>query len=71
MAMILAFTTVDKMAHNSHIGAYSHVTPDLEAMDNPEAYYGHDALHFGNGKGLPILHIGSSKVYSPQKNVFS
>ncbi|GJW34628.1 putative ribonuclease H-like domain-containing protein [Tanacetum coccineum] len=26
-----------------------------------------DALHVGNGKGLPILHIGSSKVYSPQK----
>nr|GEV53509.1 nucleotide-binding, alpha-beta plait [Tanacetum cinerariifolium] len=38
-----------------------------EAMDNLEAYYGDDALHVGNGKGLPILHIGSSKVYSPQK----
>ncbi|GJX84927.1 hypothetical protein Tco_0335701 [Tanacetum coccineum] len=36
-------------------------------MDNSEAYYGDDALHVGNGKGLPILHIGSSKVYSPQK----
>ncbi|GJU67166.1 putative RNA-directed DNA polymerase [Tanacetum coccineum] len=45
----------------------SHVTPDLEAMDNSEAYYGDDALYVGNGKGLPILHIGSSKVYSPQK----
>nr|GEX13479.1 hypothetical protein [Tanacetum cinerariifolium] len=41
-------------------GANSHVTPDLEAMDNSEAYYGDDALHVGNGKGLPILHIGSS-----------
>ncbi|GKD49723.1 probable LRR receptor-like serine/threonine-protein kinase, partial [Tanacetum coccineum] len=51
----------------SHIRATSHVTPDLEAMDNSEAYYGDDALHVGNGKGLPILHIGSSKVYSPQK----
>ncbi|GJZ64305.1 putative RNA-directed DNA polymerase [Tanacetum coccineum] len=48
-------------------GANSHVTPDLEAMDNSEAYYGDDALHVGNGKGLPILHIGSSKVYLPQK----
>ncbi|GJU47053.1 putative RNA-directed DNA polymerase [Tanacetum coccineum] len=47
--------------------ANSHVTPDLEAMDNSEAYYGDDALHVGNGKGLPIRHIGSSKVYSPQK----
>ncbi|GJT80018.1 nucleotide-binding alpha-beta plait domain-containing protein [Tanacetum coccineum] len=42
-------------------GANSHVTPDLKAMDNSEAYYGGDALHVGNNKGLPILHIGSSK----------
>nr|GFB55001.1 retrovirus-related Pol polyprotein from transposon TNT 1-94 [Tanacetum cinerariifolium] len=35
-------------------------------MDNSEAYYGDDALQVGNGKGLPILRIGSSKVYSPQ-----
>ncbi|GJX77794.1 tryptophan synthase beta chain 1 [Tanacetum coccineum] len=48
-------------------GANSHVTPDLEVVDNSEAYYGNDALNVGNGKGLPILHIGSSKVYSPQK----
>ncbi|GJR37133.1 tryptophan synthase beta chain 1 [Tanacetum coccineum] len=46
-------------------GANSHVTPNLEVMDNSEAYYGDDALHVGNGKGLPILHIGSSKVNSP------
>ncbi|GJV21096.1 putative RNA-directed DNA polymerase [Tanacetum coccineum] len=52
---------------HSDTGANSHVTPDLEAMDNSEAYYGDDALHVGNGNGLPILHIGSSKVYSPQK----
>ncbi|GJR60154.1 nucleotide-binding alpha-beta plait domain-containing protein [Tanacetum coccineum] len=49
-------------------GTNSHVTPDLAAMDTSEEYYGDDALHVGNGKGLPILHIGSSKVYSPQKN---
>ncbi|GKC84607.1 nucleotide-binding alpha-beta plait domain-containing protein [Tanacetum coccineum] len=53
--------------NNNRGRANSHVTPDLEAMDNSEAYYGDDALHVGNGKGLPILHIGSSKVYSPQK----
>ncbi|GJV85873.1 nucleotide-binding alpha-beta plait domain-containing protein [Tanacetum coccineum] len=29
-------------------GANSHVTPDLEAMDNSKAYYGDDALHVGN-----------------------
>ncbi|GJX14554.1 hypothetical protein Tco_0206312 [Tanacetum coccineum] len=50
---------------HSDTGANSHVTPDLEAMGNSEAYYGDDALHVGNGKGHPILHIGSSKVYSP------
>ncbi|GKC34006.1 putative RNA-directed DNA polymerase, partial [Tanacetum coccineum] len=50
-----------------YTGANSHVTPDLDVMENLEAYYGDDALHVGNGKGLPILHIGSSKVYSPQK----
>ncbi|GKC53573.1 hypothetical protein Tco_1076318 [Tanacetum coccineum] len=52
---------------HSDTGANSHVTPDSEEMDNLEAYYDDDALHVGSGKGLPILHIGSSKVYSPQK----
>ncbi|GJR52804.1 hypothetical protein Tco_1403325 [Tanacetum coccineum] len=52
---------------HSDTGTNSHVTPDLAAMDTSEAYYGDDALHVGNGKGLHILHIGSSKVYSPQK----
>nr|GEW70744.1 hypothetical protein [Tanacetum cinerariifolium] len=41
---------------HSDTGANSHVTPDLEVMENSEAYYGDDALHVGNGKGLPILH---------------
>nr|GEV02099.1 hypothetical protein [Tanacetum cinerariifolium] len=59
--------TVYVTCNKCDTGANSHVTPDLEAMDNSEAYYGDDALHVGNGKGLPILHIGSSKVYSPQK----
>ncbi|GJR17971.1 putative RNA-directed DNA polymerase [Tanacetum coccineum] len=52
---------------HSDTGINSHVTPDLAAMDTSEAYYGDDAIHVGNGKGLPILHIGLSKVYSPQK----
>nr|GEU92318.1 molybdenum cofactor sulfurase isoform X1 [Tanacetum cinerariifolium] len=52
---------------NWHSGANNSYVK-LEAMDNSEAYYGDDALHVGNRKGLPILHIGSSKVYSPQKN---
>ncbi|GKG59085.1 hypothetical protein Tco_0602794, partial [Tanacetum coccineum] len=40
-------------------GANSHVILDLEAMDNSEAYYGDDAFHVGNGKGLPIIHCRS------------
>ncbi|GJS76930.1 nucleotide-binding alpha-beta plait domain-containing protein [Tanacetum coccineum] len=35
--------------------ANSHVTPDLEAMDNSEAYYGDDALYVGNAP--PIMDI--------------
>ncbi|GKE52706.1 hypothetical protein Tco_1487862, partial [Tanacetum coccineum] len=31
-----------------HTRANSHVTLDLEAMDNSKAYYGDDALHVGN-----------------------
>nr|GEX59833.1 hypothetical protein [Tanacetum cinerariifolium] len=48
-------------------GANSHVKPNLEAMDNSEAYYGDNALHVGNSKGLSILYIVSSILYSPQK----
>ncbi|GJV81769.1 hypothetical protein Tco_1517639 [Tanacetum coccineum] len=59
--------TVYDTCNRCDTGVNSHVTPDLKAMDNSEAYYGDDALHVGNGKGLPILLIGSSKVYSPQK----
>nr|GEW59916.1 hypothetical protein [Tanacetum cinerariifolium] len=43
---------------HSDTGANSHVTPDLEAMNNSNGYYGDNALHVANGKGLPILHIG-------------
>nr|GEW00416.1 nucleotide-binding, alpha-beta plait [Tanacetum cinerariifolium] len=33
---------------HSNTRVNSHVTPDLEAMNNSEAYYGDDALHVGN-----------------------
>ncbi|KAK1420567.1 hypothetical protein QVD17_22267 [Tagetes erecta] len=48
-------------------GSSHHVSPDLSSFDNSEAYYGEDNLYVGNGKGLPILHIGSSHLYSPNK----
>nr|GEY11184.1 ribonuclease H-like domain-containing protein [Tanacetum cinerariifolium] len=64
-----AFYGARRSNNNRNTRETSHVTPDLEAMENSEAYYGDDALHAGNGKGLLILLIGSSKVYSPQKTL--
>ncbi|KAK9051967.1 hypothetical protein SSX86_028595 [Deinandra increscens subsp. villosa] len=49
-------------------GANHHATPDLASLDNSEAYYGNDSLHVGDGKPLPIFHIGSTKFFSPHKN---
>ncbi|GJZ02295.1 putative RNA-directed DNA polymerase [Tanacetum coccineum] len=47
---------------HSDIGANSHVTPDLEAMDNSEAYYGDDALHVCNDESTQTtLLTGPSK----------
>lgn len=48
-------------------GSNSHVTPDLTSLDNSEAYYGNNSLHVGDGNPLPIFHIGSSKLFSPNK----
>nr|KAJ0210497.1 hypothetical protein LSAT_V11C400220110 [Lactuca sativa] len=44
-----------------------HVASNLSSFDKSEAYYGEDNLHVGNGKGLPILHIGSSRFHSSTK----
>lgn len=48
-------------------GANSHATPDLSNLDNSEVYQGNDSLYVGNGNPLPILHIGSSKIFSLNK----
>ncbi|KAD6119461.1 hypothetical protein E3N88_10732 [Mikania micrantha] len=48
-------------------GSTNHVTPDLSTFDNTEFYTGADNLHVGDGKGLPILHIGSKTFHSPSK----
>nr|GEX68483.1 hypothetical protein [Tanacetum cinerariifolium] len=42
---------------HSDTRANSHVTPDLEAMDNSEAYYGDDALHVGNEISHNLLSV--------------
>ncbi|KAK9057449.1 hypothetical protein SSX86_022284 [Deinandra increscens subsp. villosa] len=48
-------------------GSSHHVAPDMTNFDSAESYYGGDNLHVGNGKGLPILHIGNSHIRSPTK----
>ena len=39
----------------------------MMGFESAESYYGDDNLHVSNGKALPILHIGSSHLYSPNK----
>jgi gag-polypeptide of LTR copia-type/GAG-pre-integrase domain len=41
-------------------GASTHVTNDLNALSNAYPYYGPEAVHIGNGKGLQIAHKGSA-----------
>nr|GEU49447.1 hypothetical protein [Tanacetum cinerariifolium] len=49
----------------SDTGANSHVTRDLEAIDNSEAYYGDEELYVGNG----IIHRQSC-CYTSEQNGF-
>ncbi|KAJ0745776.1 putative RNA-directed DNA polymerase [Helianthus annuus] len=48
-------------------GANEHATFDHSSMDYSEPYRGNDGLHVGNGESLPIIHIGSSRIFSPNK----
>jgi len=33
-----------------------------------EPYLGNDNLHVGDGKGLPISHLGHTKIYAPHRS---
>ncbi|KAD5508217.1 hypothetical protein E3N88_15920 [Mikania micrantha] len=48
-------------------GSSNHVSPDFAGFEHSEPYFGDDNLHVGNGTPLPILHIGSTRLYSPSK----
>ncbi|KAJ9556983.1 hypothetical protein OSB04_011597 [Centaurea solstitialis] len=48
-------------------GANHHATPDLSSIVNSEAYFSNNSLLVGDGSSIPIFHIGSSKLYSPNK----
>ncbi|KAJ0507849.1 putative GAG-pre-integrase domain-containing protein [Helianthus annuus] len=50
-------------------GANDHAATNFESLDNSKAYYGNDSLFVGNGQPLPILNIGSTKIYSPNKTL--
>jgi histone deacetylase 1/2 len=51
-----------------NIGANKHVTPDLAGLAASEPYLGNNNLHVGDGKGLPISHIGHTKIYTPHRS---
>ncbi|GJV64683.1 putative RNA-directed DNA polymerase [Tanacetum coccineum] len=50
-------------------GSNNHVAPDSSSIDTSEPYYSKDFLHVGNGKGLPILPIGTTQNHSPNKTL--
>ncbi|TQE09538.1 hypothetical protein C1H46_004886 [Malus baccata] len=43
-------------------GASSHMTNSYAKLQNPESYSGPEQVYIGDGKGLPIFHLGSSRV---------
>jgi histone deacetylase 1/2 len=49
-------------------GANQHVTPDLATLTASEPYLGNDNLHVGDIKGLPISHLGHTKIYTPHRS---
>jgi hypothetical protein len=47
-------------------GATHHLTSNLSNLNISAAeYVGNDRIQMGNGKGLPIHHIGKGRLYSP------
>ena len=46
-------------------GANQHATSDLATLAASEPYLSNNNLHIGDGKGLPISHIGHTKIYTP------
>ena len=45
-----------------------HVTPDLATLTTSKPYLGNDNLHVGDGKRLPISHLGHTKIYTPHRS---
>jgi hypothetical protein len=49
-------------------GANQNVTPDLATLTASESYLSNDNFHVGDGKGLPISHLGHTKIYTPHRS---
>lgn len=55
----------------SDIAATHHLTPDINNLTiHYDEYVGTDQICVGNGVGLPIHHVGSSKFHSSTKSLF-
>lgn len=51
-------------------GASNHVTFDPSSLQTVSEYGGPDEIILGNGTNLPISHIGSTHITTPQKSLF-
>lgn len=49
-------------------GASHHVTSELGNLSLGSEYHGHGKVHMGNGEGLSIPHIGTSRICSPSSS---
>jgi len=50
-------------------GASHHITNNLHNFTSKTAYTGNETVKLGNGSGMPISHVGTSSLYSPQSNM--
>ena len=46
-------------------GASNHIMPEFSNLMDSVDFKGFEKLHIGNGQGLSICHVGTSKVHSP------
>jgi hypothetical protein len=52
------------------IGATHHLTSDLANLNvHAEDYTGTDQIRVGNGKGLPVAHIGTTSLSTPHSSL--
>uniref|UniRef100_A0A1J3HPK9 Uncharacterized protein n=1 Tax=Noccaea caerulescens TaxID=107243 RepID=A0A1J3HPK9_NOCCA len=49
-------------------GATAHITASASSLQNPTPYHGSDMVLVGNGNQLPITHVGSTAITTPQES---